>query len=86
MEPGCYRNVTRSGARRLRARVCNVRGICECDYAPGSFKYAFNDNTHVSQTWSSYGPTFPRWRGVVFSAKLQLVVTSGPARSGRAGP
>ncbi len=33
-------------------------------------KNAFDDNTHVSQTWNSYGPAFPRWWGVVFSGKL----------------
>ena len=33
-------------------------------------KNAFNDNTHVSQSWNSYGPAFPRWWGVVFSGKL----------------
>ena len=33
-------------------------------------KNAFDDNTHVAQTWNSYGPAFPRWWGVVFSGKL----------------
>ena len=33
-------------------------------------KNALDDNTHVAQTWNSYGPAFPRWWGVVFSGKL----------------
>jgi iron complex outermembrane recepter protein len=33
-------------------------------------KNALDDDTHVSQTWNSYGPAFPRWWGVVFSGKL----------------
>ncbi len=33
-------------------------------------KNAFDDNTHVAQSWNSYGPAFPRWWGVVFSGKL----------------
>ena len=33
-------------------------------------KNALNDDNHVSQTWNSYGPAFPRWWGVVFSGKL----------------
>jgi hypothetical protein len=33
-------------------------------------KNAFDDDTHVAQTWNSYGPAFPRWWGVVFSGRL----------------
>ena len=33
-------------------------------------KNALDDDTHVAQTWNSYGPAFPRWWGVVFSGKL----------------
>jgi outer membrane receptor protein involved in Fe transport len=33
-------------------------------------KNALDDDTHVSQTWNSYGPAFPRWWGVVFSGRL----------------
>jgi iron complex outermembrane recepter protein len=33
-------------------------------------KNALDDDTHVAQTWNSYGPAFPRWFGVVFSGKL----------------
>ena len=33
-------------------------------------KNALDDDTHVSQTWNSYGPAFPRWWGVAFSGKL----------------
>jgi iron complex outermembrane receptor protein len=33
-------------------------------------KNALDDDTHVAQTWNSYGPAFPRWWGVVFSGRL----------------
>jgi hypothetical protein len=33
-------------------------------------KNALDDDTHVAQTWNSYGPSFPRWWGVVFSGRL----------------
>jgi outer membrane receptor protein involved in Fe transport len=33
-------------------------------------KNALDDDTHVAQTWNSYGPAFPRWYGVVFSGRL----------------
>ena len=33
-------------------------------------KNALDDDTHVAQTWNSYGPAFPRWWGIVFSGRL----------------
>jgi iron complex outermembrane receptor protein len=33
-------------------------------------KNALDDDTHVVQTWNSYGPAFPRWWGVVVSGRL----------------
>ena len=33
-------------------------------------KNVFNDNTPLTQTWSSYSPAFPRWLGVAVNGRL----------------